>query len=60
MTTRDEFVKAIGKELGDALESIDNAIAIRDEGEFIDLRDLDLLRAEIHAITCRPGFQRVK
>lgn len=53
-------MREIARELEDALESVDNAIAIRDEAAIDGLKDLDLLRAELHEITCRPQLSRTK
>lgn len=51
-----ENLKLIAENLSDALDLIDNAIAYRDEASIENLKDLDMLRAEIHALTCRPQF----
>jgi hypothetical protein len=41
------------EELGQAIEHIDSAIAIRELQGITSMKDLDLIRAEIHALTCR-------
>jgi hypothetical protein len=50
-------LREIAEKLGDALELIDDAIAIREGKQIANLKDLDMLRAEIHVLTCRPQFQ---
>jgi hypothetical protein len=48
-----EGCEELFQELGEALEHVDSAIAIRDLEHIGNMKDLDLIRAEIHALTCR-------
>ena len=50
-------MREIAERLGKALDLVDDAIAIRDEEGIPNLKDLNILRAEIHAITCRPQLE---
>ena len=57
---RDEAVKKVYEHLEEALDAIDCAIGTRDEAKLANLNDLDLIRAEIHGLTCRPQFETVR
>jgi hypothetical protein len=50
--------KELARCLGDALDKIDSAIAIRDDEAIEGFRDLDLIRAELHSLTCRPQLAK--
>ena len=60
MRPEEKALKQIYEYLEEALNSIDSAIAVRDDETLTGLRDLDLIRAEVHALTCRNEFAKVR
>jgi hypothetical protein len=54
----DPDLKEFAYSVGQALSKLDTSIAIRDMEAIEGFRDLDLLRAELHSITCRPELEK--